>query len=205
MSDKIIIADDHPLFREGLRRIVQRVMVGVVVEVSDTKSLILEAQRQPEPILMLLDLVFPGFNGAASIRELRKAYPQTALVVVSMTDDAQVAEQMMAAGANGFISKSIPPDQMVQAISQIVEGEVVVCLDSASDEAIDALNPMDGLPQRHIDVLIRLGQGKTNKEIARELAISPFTVRAHISALFKSLGVNTRSAASALAALHGLI
>ncbi len=205
MSDKIIIADDHPLFREGLRRIVQRVIFGTVVEVSDAKNLMIEAQKQPEPVLMLLDLVFPGFRGVVSILELRKAYPHTALVVISMTDDAHIAEQMMKAGANGFISKSVSADEMVQAISRIVEGEIVVCLGNPSGKVQSAHNPIDTLPKRHIDVLIQLGQGKTNKEIARELEISPFTVRAHISALFKSLGVNTRSAASALAAQHGLV
>jgi two-component system nitrate/nitrite response regulator NarL len=96
-------------------------------------------------------------------------------------------------------------DEMVAAISKIVEGDLVICLNNKSNDARQTSNVMEKLPQRHVDVLVRLGQGKTNKEIARDLEISPFTVRAHISALFKSLGVSTRSAASALAAQHGLI
>lgn len=205
MVDKTIIADDHPLFREGLRRIAQRVVTGQIVEVADTDTLLIEAQKKPSPKLMLLDLVFPGFGGASTIADLRKTYPQTAIIVVSMTDDEKIAKKMMAAGANGFISKSVSADEMGEAIGRIIEGELVICLDNKFGDAPQNSNVLDALPQRHIDVLIRLGQGKTNKEIARELEISPFTVRAHISALLKSLGVSTRSAASAVAALHGLV
>jgi len=188
-----------------LRRIIQRVVPGKIIEVADTKSLLVEARKNPAPTMMLLDLVFPGFSGASSIAELRKTYPQTALIVVSMTDEQQIAKQVMAVGANGFISKSVSADHMVEAIRQILDGELVVCLDNKSDTAPQNPSVIDELPQRHVDVLIRLGQGMTNKEIARDLDISPFTVRAHISALFKSLGVSTRAAASALAALYGLI
>ena len=199
MVGRIIIADDHPLFREGLRRIIQRVITASLVEVTDTDSLLLEAQKNEAPIMMLLDLVFPGFKGAETVADLRKAYPGSALVVISMTDDKTVADEMIAAGANGFISKSVSADEIMLSINKVVEGEIVVCLDG--DDTIGQNN----LPQRHIDVLVGLGQGKTNKEIARELGISPFTVRAHISAVFKSLGVSTRSAASAMAVLYGLI
>lgn len=205
MSDKTIIADDHPLFRESLRRIVQRAMSGRIVEVADTKTLLAEADNGPSPIVMLLDLVFPGFEGAATIALLRKKFPQTALIVISMADDAEVANGVMSAGANGFISKLVSAEQMVKSITQILDGEVVVCLNSDGPKVALDDNVISALPQRHVDVLVRLAQGKTNKEIARELDISPFTVRAHISALFKSLGVSTRSAASALAVSHGLV
>jgi two-component system, NarL family, nitrate/nitrite response regulator NarL len=206
MVDRTIIADDHPLFREGLRRIIQRIVPGKIVEVADTKTLMIEARKDPPPTMMLLDLVFPGFTGAGTISELRNTYPQTALIVVSMTDEQQVAKNVMAAGANGFISKSVSADHMIEAIRQIQDGELVVCLDdSNSNSPPHSPSVMDKLPQRHIDVLIRLGQGMTNKEIARDLNISPFTVRAHISALFKTLDVSTRAAASAMAALYGLV
>ncbi len=202
MVGRIIIADDHPLFREGLRRIIQRVMTASIVEVTDTDSLLSEARKNEAPIMMLLDLVFPGFKGAETVADLRQAYPGSALVVISMTDDNKVAKEMIAAGANGFISKSVSPDEILLSINKIVEGEIVVCLDG--DDAIGQ-SIIPNLPQRHIDVLVGIGQGKTNKEIARELGISPFTVRAHISAVFKSMGVSTRSAASAKAVLYGLI
>lgn len=205
MVGKIIIADDHPIFREGLRRIIQRIVIAPVVEVGDTETLLLEAARQEAPAMMLLDLVFPGFNGAETTAELRQAYPSSALVVISMTDDQQIADEIIAAGANGYISKSVPADEMALTIERIMEGEIVVCLDGIENDNTVSHEPFLDLSPRHIDVLIRLSQGKTNKEIARELGISPYTVRSHISAMFKTLGVSTRSAASALAVSHGLI
>ncbi|MBL1406872.1 MAG: DNA-binding response regulator [Hyphomicrobiales bacterium] len=205
MLNRIIIADDHPLFREGVRRIIQRVIVGKFVEVADTKSLFIEAEKDPAPIIMILDLVFPGFEGTTTIRKLREDYPQTALIVISMTDEESVANDIMSAGANGFISKSVPPDEMVRAIEKITQGETVICLDADTSGLHMYQNDFARLPPRHVDILLLLGQGKTNKEIARDLDISPNTVRTHISGLFKKLGVSTRSAAVAIAAQQGLI
>lgn len=205
MLNRIIIADDHPLFREGVRRIIQRVIVGKFIEVADTNSLFIEAQKSPTPAIMVLDLVFPGFEGAKTIQKLRLEYPQTALIVISMTDKESVADEIMAAGANGFISKSVPPDDMVHAIEKIIQGDLVICLDAVGNKQTTTPTDLALLPPRHVDVLLLLGQGKTNKEIARDLDISPNTVRAHISGLFKNLGVSTRSAAVAIAAQRGLI
>ncbi|SDQ13412.1 response regulator transcription factor [Pseudovibrio sp. Tun.PSC04-5.I4] len=203
--DRIIIADDHPLFRESLRRIVQQLTPGRTIEVSDYHMLLQEAQSGTSPILMLLDLSFPGFDGAHSIMQLRITYPKTAIIVVSMTDDRNTADKIMSAGANGYLSKSISADNMSSMISQIMTGETVVCLEAPESAPVPSLSPLAYLPDRQFEVLVRIGKGKTNKEIARDLDISPYTVRTHISGLFRSLGVNTRSAASALAAQHGLV
>jgi two-component system nitrate/nitrite response regulator NarL len=203
--DKIIIADDHPLFREGISRIIRRIMPGKIVEVADADALWSEVELQPSPTVLILDLIFPGFEGATSVAKLRKSYPCTAIIVISMNDEKSTANQMMDAGANGFISKSVTPDEMMHAVNQIIEGDLVICFGSDSSGGIEKSGAVDELPPRHMDVLTGLAQGKTNKEIARDLDISPFTVRAHLSALFKKLGVSTRSAAVAVAAQLGLI
>lgn len=205
MIDKIIVADDHPLFREGISRIIRRIVPGKIVEVADADALWSEVEMQPSPTVLILDLIFPGFQGAKSVAKLRKSYPHTAIIIISMNDEKSTAKEMMDAGANGFIAKSVAPDDMVRAVNKIIEGDLVVCLNSNPVKEVEQGFAKDGLPQRHIDVLVRLGQGKTNKEIARDLGISPFTVRAHMSALFKNLDVSTRSAAVAVAAQLGLI
>lgn len=204
-TDKTIIADDHPLFREALRRIIQRVTSSKIVEVADARSLLREAENSPQPTLMLLDLVFPGFESAKSIGQLRQRFPQTVLIVVSMSEDKNTIDKVIRAGANGFISKSVSAEEMAKAIEQILDGEIVVCVDADPSFEGTFEHLADTLPKRHLDVLVHLAQGKTNKEIARDLGISPFTVRAHISALFKSLGVTTRAKAAALAVAHGLV
>lgn len=180
-------------------------MVGKFIEVSNTDVLFLEAGKKPAPLIMILDLVFPGFEGPKTIKKLRADFPQTALIVISMSDEQSLADQIMAAGANGFISKAVPPDDMVDAIEKIIQGDLIVCLDAIALNQTSNTNDLSLLPPRHIDVLLLLGHGKTNKEIARDLDISPNTVRAHISGLFKNLGVSTRSAAVAIAAQNGLL
>lgn len=205
MPAKIIIADDHPLFRTGLRQLVQKQGAAHIIEVADFATLMEQAQQDPPPDAMILDLVFPGFDGISSIAKLREAYPRCALIMISMNDDPENVDLIMATGANGFISKAVPPDQMAQAISDILAGQCLVCLESEEEISQDQIVDISRLSPRQREVLLRLGQGKTTKEIARELEISPFTARAHISALFKALGVSTRSAAAAIAVQAGLV
>ncbi|MGO1119111.1 response regulator transcription factor [Rhodovibrionaceae bacterium A322] len=205
MTDRIIIADDHPLFRDGLRRIVQRTLGGQIMEVGTAAALRQAAGQKPAPSLMLLDLVFPGFDGAQTVAELRREFPATALIVISMTDDKSIADEVMAAGANGYISKSVTTEQMARSIAAVMQGDLVLTLESAADQENTPPPAIAALSPRLVEVLVHLGQGKTNKEIARDLDISPFTVRAHISALFKSLGVSTRAAAAAVAVANDLL
>lgn len=205
MPSKIIIADDHPLFRTGLRQLVQKKVPAHIIEVADAAALKKQAEQMPPPDAMILDLIFPGFHGASSIAELRTAYPLCALIVISMKDDQENVDRIMATGANGFISKATPPDRMAQAISDILQGQCLVCLESEEQPSQSQSLDISRLSPRQREVLLRLGQGKTTKEIARELEISPFTARSHISALFKTLGVSTRSAAAAMAVQAGLV
>ena len=201
--DYAVIADDHPIFSQGLRRIVQRVGAKSIAEAASRDEL-LKVASSPTPDLILLDFVFPGFSGVASIKEMREQFPNSAVVVVSMTDNVETVEQIMATGVNGFISKSVPPQHLEASIKAVLEGDVICQTASNLNEFADAVSEPK-LPQRQIDVLICLGRGQTNKEIARELDISPNTVRAHVSALFKTLDVKTRSAAAAAAVEMGVI
>ena len=204
---KILLVDDHPVFRNGMMTMLSNLFEGAeIVEAGDAAILTRELGAETKPDLVLLDLIFPGFDAPRDFPGLRRALPLTPIVVVSMVSDSALIEDVMSAGANGFVSKSARPDDISAAFLAVMDGESVILRASheagphpVSEDALSALT------SRQIEVLRYICKGMSNKEIARELETSPFTVRIHVSALLKSLGVATRSAAASYAASRGFV
>lgn len=178
MTGRIIVADDHPLFREGMLSILQRLLPEArIEEAGDLAGVLRLAGEGEQPDSLILDLRFPGLTRIEMLADLRRRFPRTTLIVVSMVDDPQLIGEVMNAGADGFLGKSIAPEELGQAILAIRAGEVLVRYEPSGLLPLQPSPRLEGLTERQLDVLRLLAQGKSNKEIGRALDISHYTVR----------------------------
>ncbi|MEO1489127.1 MAG: response regulator transcription factor [Pseudomonadota bacterium] len=202
---RMVVADDHPIFRDGVSAILNQIDPSIVVEHAGTyEEMMSLAASGASPQLFILDLRFPGMDLDTAIPQLRIKYPLASIVIISMSDDRRSTELIMASGVDGFISKAATQDQIRDGIAAVMRGEFVNVSASGSLEGKVSVSQFSKLTPRQIDVLRGIADGKSNKEIARELGISPFTVRIHVSALLRELKVETRTAAAAMAMKYGL-
>jgi DNA-binding NarL/FixJ family response regulator len=203
MTRQIIVADDHPLFREALKAAVSRLETDTrFVEADSVASLLTALESEPDADLLLLDLNMPGAQGFNALVHVRGSRPDLPVVVVSADDDAQTIAGALRFGAQGFIPKSTEAGQIGQAIEAVLSGEIytppgfhapraVV----GSDEDLKVARRVAELTPQQFRVLGMLCSGLLNKQIAYELDVSEATVKAHVTAILRKLGVATRTQA----------
>ena len=196
VSEKIIVADDHPIFRAGMCRLVADTLPNADIQEAGSMAEVTEIVKATgAPDLAFLDLLFPGMNPRETLPAFRQQCPKTSIVVVSMIDDENTIGKVMSYGADGYIVKSIPPLEMLAAIEKVRSGDYVIARPSISSLAdhTPGLAEILDLTSRQREILLLIARGQSNKEIGRTLALSPFTVRNHVALLFRILKAQSRS------------
>ncbi len=203
-SESVIVADDHPVFRDGLSSLIRSQMPDAEIHQAESLegALALARAAQVPPSLLVLDLYFSRASILPSLPAVRQEFAQSAIIVVSMAEDAATIHAVMSAGVNGFVNKGMPPHSIMDAVAEVRAGNIAVIAPSGLN---GALRPSISLSARQLEMLRYISEGKGNKEIAYALGISPFTVRIHVSALFRALGVATRAAAVSKGISEGLL
>ena len=213
-SMKILLADDHALFREGMRYVLQQLSDGVeVLEASNFQDALKLAGQHPELDLLLLDLHMPGSDGPKSVSYFHRRYPHIPVVVVSGEEASSNMEKVMGYGAAGFVSKSSNAQTMLGALSLVLAGGVYLSPEILRHHAIDS-GAVDkrsfhtngyGLTPRQMEVLHHLCAGMSNKEIASAIHLAEGTVKIHVAAVYHTLKVNSRLEAVRVAEHLGLV
>ncbi len=203
---RLVIADDHPLFRGALREAVAGMLERVEIAEAGTFDQVVELlDRGGDVDLILLDLKMPGVRGFSGLMYMRAQYPSLPVVVVSANDDPTAIRRCMEFGASGFIPKTLGIDVMRGAIRRVLDGGVWtppdVDLSAGSDaETAELMARMATLTPQQVRVLMMLSEGLLNKQIAYQLGVSEATVKAHVSAILQKLGVESRTQAVIAAA-----
>ncbi|MDO8978614.1 MAG: response regulator transcription factor [Afipia sp.] len=205
-SMHLVVADDHPLFRDALRQAVATVVATARIdEAGSFEELTALLDRESDVDLILLDLSMPGISGFSGLIYLRAQFPAIPVVIVSASDDAGTIRRSMDFGASGFIPKRFGVETLREAIGKVMNGDVWVPADvdlsvAADPDMTRLRDRLVTLTPQQVRVLMMLSEGLLNKQIAYELGVSEATIKAHVSAILQKLGVESRTQAVIAAA-----
>jgi two-component system response regulator DegU len=216
----LLIVDDHSLFREGLRRILEDYNILNITEASSGEE-VLMTNLSPKPDIVLMDYYMKGINGIETTRRLLELYPTLTVVLLTVSDDDEIIAEALRAGAHGFLNKSMHSKEIIEALTQLLDGriplskpisrELLSNLTAPSKNMVRYNHPnlkktmQIKLSLREKEILYHLGMGMSNKEIGQKLFISECTVKNHVRNIFKKLDVSNRTQAITTAMDLGLL
>jgi DNA-binding NarL/FixJ family response regulator len=217
----VMLVDDHPLFRQGLRRVIETEPdMDVIMEVADGEEA-LRLARQLTPHVVLMDINLPRMNGLQVTRELKQVAPEVAVIVLTSYHDDEQIFHAVRAGAAAYFPKDVTPRRLIEAIRQVGKGNYVIDDEVLNKPEVatwllqqfDQVAYVDGLPNemfaplspREMEILQHIARGQSNKEVAYELGISRQTVKNHMTSILRKLAVNDRTQAALYAVKRGWI
>ncbi|BDG45081.1 response regulator transcription factor [Parageobacillus sp. VR-IP] len=222
MKTRIAIIDDHQLFREGIKRILEFEEEFEVVADGADGSEVLSIVEQYRPDIVLMDINMPNINGVEATKQLVETYPETKVVVLSIHDDENYVMRALQTGATGYLLKEMDADTLIEAVKVVAEGGSYLHpkvahnlireyrrLASGKDESKirkqEVRRPLHLLTRRECEVLQLLADGKSNRGIGEALYISEKTVKNHVSNILQKLNVNDRTQAVVVAIKNGWV
>jgi DNA-binding NarL/FixJ family response regulator len=206
---KIIIADDHPLFREALHQAIKQVFKDLeVIDVDSFSTLQRGIRNHDDAELILLDLHMPGAVGFSALQYLGLECPEIPVLMISASETPEIVARAMNFGAAGFVPKSSQISVISEAMQKVLSGEIWLPdgmqdrINNLGDEVSDFTTKMATLTPKQFRILMMLTGGQLNKQIADSICVSEATVKAHLTEIYKKLGVNNRTQAATIAAKH---
>ncbi len=209
---KVILADDHTLFRDGFALLLKQSAADTqVLEAASLAQALAQLARHPDADLLLLDLAMPDMRGEASVRRVLAAHPKLPVVILSASESREQVEALLVAGVSGYIPKTSTSRVMLSAIRLAAGGGVYIppqCRPPAEAEGAQAAPPGSAAPiltDRQVEVLRLVAEGMPNKAISRMLNVSEGTIKVHLYSIYRVLGVGNRTEAVAVARRLGLM
>lgn len=211
MTTRVLVADDHSLFRDGLVSLLEAAGYEVVAQVGDGRAA-MDKVIELQPDLVLLDLTMPMMDGHETLKEIREIQPETKIVILTVSDDDADLQRAIKAGAHGYLLKSLNADEFLELLSGVEHGEAAITRQTATRLMAQLADPQnqnqiegENLTERELELLHLVEKGYSNAAIAEATSISQNTVKYHMKNIFQKLDAQNRAEAVAIAIRWGIL
>jgi DNA-binding NarL/FixJ family response regulator len=209
MSIKILLADDHRVFIEGMRSLLKEVNGFEVVGEAENGKILVEKALALKPDVVLTDVQMPEMDGIEATRLIKKQWPEVKIIVLTMLNESMFIKKMLEAGASGYLIKTVDKDELINAIKKVATGEKYFAADVTSKlmndfSAKPSTSTLDSLTKREKEILVLIAQGLTDKEIAEKVFLSALTVTTHRKNILSKLGLKNKVELTRFAMEHKL-